>query len=280
MNVRKMYLWDLKKRDFAFTEARGEQMTAVCGQPLLFDGVVWGICLKGDVTVRINYEKYRLRARDMFVLLPEHIFTIMEQTCDAELKFILVSLDYMHGLPLIPDLEVLKNAGDRPCVTLSDENVGDVIALCGMIDRYNATSRQPEQITAPLFLSLVSLILSFFKGAGEENKKKVCSRQETLTRRFFDLMFKHYKTDRSVSFYADRLCVTPKYLSSNVKEVTGHPVQKWMTEIVIADVKRRLRTTDQSVQQISEELHFLTASSFIRFFRTHVGCTPLEYRKK
>lgn len=126
----------------------------------------------------------------------------------------------------------------------------------------------------------MSLILSFFKGAGEENKKKACSRQETLTRRFFDLMFKHYKTDRSVSFYADRLCVTPKYLSSNVKEVTGHPVQKWMTEIVIADVKRRLRTTDQSVQQISEELHFLTASSFIRFFRTHVGCTPLEYRKK
>lgn len=93
-------------------------------------------------------------------------------------------------------------------------------------------------------------------------------------------MLQNYESQRRVSFYADKLCVTPKNLAKVVKGVTGHSVQEWINEVVVIEAKRCLKTSDMSVFQISERLHFMTPSSFVRFFRQHTGFTPLEYRKK
>ena len=71
-----------------------------------------------------------------------------------------------------------------------------------------------------------------------------------------------------------------KRLSAAVKETSGHTALEWLNEAALVEAKRCLRTTDLTVLQISEALHFSTASSFVRFFRQHAGCTPLEYRRR
>ena len=76
-------------------------------------------------------------------------------------------------------------------------------------------------------------------------------------------MLQNYESQRRVSFYADKLCVTPKNLAKVVKGVTGHSVQEWINEVVVIEAKRCLKTSDMSVFQISERLHFTTPSSFV-----------------
>ena len=105
------------------------------------------------------------------------------------------------------------------------------------------------------------------------------TRQEQLTQDFFTLLLEHHERQHGVAFYADRLCISAKYLSSVVKSVTGYAPHTWINEAVVMQAKRKIRTTDRSIQQIAESLHFATSTSFVRFFRQHTGCTPLDYRK-
>ena len=104
------------------------------------------------------------------------------------------------------------------------------------------------------------------------------SRQEVLTEKFFEVLSKYYIKERSVAFYAEKLCLTPKYLSMTVKKVTGFPITSWMNEVVIIEAKRLLKMTDSTVLQISEELNFPNPSFFGRFFKQYAGMTPLAYR--
>ena len=126
--------------------------------------------------------------------------------------------------------------------------------------------------------SLVLLTASKFEQANLKCDR-LFSRQEILTQHFFDLLSQFFLEKRKVSFYADRLFVTPKYLSTTVKTVTGFPIQNWINEIITTEAKRYMKTTDYTIQQIAEQLNFPTATSFSRFFKRYTGYKPLEYRK-
>ena len=95
-----------------------------------------------------------------------------------------------------------------------------------------------------------------------------------LSDRFFRLLTIHYKKHRSVQFYADKLNLTPKYLSTAIKKVTGRPILEWIHEAVLIDAKMLLRTTHLTVQQISDQLNFSSPSAFVQFFKKHTGKTP------
>ena len=161
---------------------------------------------------------------------------------------------------------------------MSEEQQEDFIKIYTLIEKYGNNNTLSKQIQDTLTLSLVLIATSLFDNI-QINKKVPYSRQEDLTRCFFEILLRHYETERNVFFYADKLCITPKYLTTAVKSVTNHSVQSWINEVVLIEAKRYLNTSILTIQQISEKLHFPTSSSFIRFFRTHVGCTPLCYRK-
>jgi AraC-like DNA-binding protein len=104
------------------------------------------------------------------------------------------------------------------------------------------------------------------------------SRKEELTRDFFQLLSEYFETERQASFYASKLYVTPKHLSTCVSEVTKLSILEWINTVTVLNIKRRLRTTNDTIQQISEDFNFQTASTFIRYFRQHTGTTPLKFR--
>lgn len=277
MNIKELSCRDFNKEDFVFIKLKEEY----CNQPLLFDGFVWGICRKGLVKFKINGQEYILQSQEVFVILPKHIFTLIEYSSNVDLKLILASSDYLHSIPIAPDFDVLKNVWNHPCVKLQDEDMKDMIEICRMLGHRSITNEYSKNIRTILFLSLIFMIASFFQeNTNKENVQLLLSHQEKLVYRFFDLVLQYYKTERNVSFYANKLCVTSKYLSTNVKTVTGYPVQSWIFEIIIAEAKHLLCTTGYSILQISEELNFLTVSSFVRFFKTQTGYSPLKYRKR
>jgi len=89
----------------------------------------------------------------------------------------------------------------------------------------------------------------------------------------------YYKKERSVSFYAGKLYVTPKYLSSLVKAVSGKTAGEWIAEIVVLESKVLLKSSSKSIQEISVELNFANQSFFGKYFKQHTGMSPYAYKK-
>lgn len=92
------------------------------------------------------------------------------------------------------------------------------------------------------------------------------------------LVEQHFTTQRSVSFYADRLCLSPKYLSALVKSVCGYTVQEIVFKAIIRRSIFLMKNTNMTVQQISDEMHFPNASAFGTFFKRNTGLSPRHYR--
>ncbi|MCD8260826.1 MAG: helix-turn-helix domain-containing protein [Bacteroides sp.] len=93
------------------------------------------------------------------------------------------------------------------------------------------------------------------------------------------LIFKHYRNERSVSFYAEKLFITPNYLSEAVKQATGKKVTDLVAGAILLDAKAQLKSTTHTIQQISDSLHFPNPSFFAKYFKKYVGVSPKVYRE-
>ena len=105
------------------------------------------------------------------------------------------------------------------------------------------------------------------------------SRREEIFRRFIALVNEHSKQERSVNFYADKLCLTPHYLSTIIREASGQTVMQWINQSVVLEAKVLLKHSDLLIFQISDELNFPNPSFFSKFFKRMTGMTPAEYQK-
>jgi AraC-like DNA-binding protein len=86
--------------------------------------------------------------------------------------------------------------------------------------------------------------------------------------------------ERGIGFYADKLCHTPKYLSTTIKEVSGKLAGEWIDDYVMLEAKVLLKSTNMTVQQTSERLNFATQSHFGTYFKRLAGVSPKEYKRK
>ena len=107
----------------------------------------------------------------------------------------------------------------------------------------------------------------------------VPSRRDELLLQFTKMVSENYKEHRKVSYYADKMCLTPKYLSTIVYEVGGRYARDIIAEFVICEAKRCLLNTSMMVQEISDYLHFSCQSFFGKYFREHTGMSPQAYRQ-
>lgn len=279
MNIYEIGKLNLSGRNFAFktiSEFLGKNFQ---DHLFVFDGFLFYICINGTAKITIDYKEYSIDANSMVVVLPKHLCKISGCSSDLDIRMVLVSSDFLCHLPITPDFDLLKKMVVQPCVKLDERKLEDLQKIHSLINRYGPADKFAGQIQDTLIYSMILMIASSF-GNLPSDPPRTFTRQETLVKKFFDLLIDSCETKRSVSYYADKLCVTPKYLTTVVKSISNHPVQNWINEAVLISAKRYIMTTDLTIHQIADKLHFLTASSFVRFFRVHVGCSPLDYRKR
>ena len=96
--------------------------------------------------------------------------------------------------------------------------------------------------------------------------------------RFIKSVEANYRKEHSVKFYADKLCLTPKYLSSIIHDISGKHASDWIHDYIVLEAKALLKSTDMNLKNISDLLNFCTPSHFGRFFKHFTGLTPSEYK--
>lgn len=248
-------------------------------EPFFFDGSIFIICLKGSGVIRINYKNYELRTNSVLTVFPKQIVETIQKTDDYLIEILFISSSFIAELPF-HNYSILYKITKNPCVQVAKKDMFDLLELHALVVKYNYETDNyfRKQMITGLLYTLVMKISTLYTKEFQADKERKISRQEELTEKFFVLLLNNETNERQVSYYAEKLFLTPKYLSGMIKKETGYPIQNWINEVILLHAKNLLKTTPDSILEISEKLNFPTPSSFIHFFKLHLGMTPLKYR--
>lgn len=155
-----------------------------------------------------------------------------------------------------------------------------------MLDTYFNLIHEKTLETAPhasdIIRSLIYIVINELDGIYKSRPTELSSgydkNLDTLSQ-FKALLSEHFVEERQVSFYADKLHLTPKYFSTLIKETSGKTAGEWINDMLVLEAKVRLQNHKQSIAQIAFDLNFSDPSHFGKFFKKHVGISPSDYRK-
>ena len=240
---------------------------------LIRNGIVFIICKSDEGSVVIDSKEYKLSNNSLIVLPENHIVNIHTGLLSNS-NIIAVSLDYILNMPSPIDTAIFGYSRYRSVIRVSDDKFNDLQSYYQFIYKESKEqSKYQAEIIQSIFYALVLEIVGeyerVFEGVGPAHIKS-----DSLSDRFFQLLATNYKKSRSVKFYAEKLNLTPKYLSTAIKRATGRPILDWIHEAILIDAKMLLRTTDMTVQEIADQLNFSSPSAFVQFFKKHTGKTP------
>lgn len=111
-----------------------------------------------------------------------------------------------------------------------------------------------------------------------EEVESVENRQDTILRSFLKLVWKYYKSEHNMEFYAGKLCISAKHLSRVVSEKLGKTPYAVIRDELLQRASYLLKDTKMPVQDISAELHFSEMAAFCKFFKKHNGISPTAFR--
>jgi len=239
-----------------------------------------GFCLEGSAEIEINLKKRVITKNEIVLIALNSIVFHREMSDDFRVAFFSISKniteDLLNYLRKYPPVFLLKP--DFPSIILTDEEMEEAMSFFQLM--WNVVEDvENDHRTETLKHLLCALLIKIHGYASKYmNNTAPVSRKEEMIRQFFLLVSEHLKESKDVSFYANKLCVSPKYLSSLIKQIIGKPAKECIDYCVILESKLMLRSSC-TIQEISQELNFPNQSFFGKYFKKHTGVSPLHYRR-
>lgn len=237
-------------------------------------------CLQGELHVRISLKEYTLRP-DMFcVIITGMIFEVLSISNDFRGFMIATRTNFMPVTEKTTQvMSFYKCLQSRHCFVLEEK---EVMAFVGVYHSIKATLQELDHpYRIPMLQSYIQILyyrmLPIVLKEEESRSKYSHTRQEEIFQRFIGEVEKHYRKERSVKFYADLLCISPKYLSTVIYKISQRLAGEWIDAYVILEAKTLLKSGKLTIQQISEQLNFSNQSFFGKFFKRCAGMSPKEY---
>lgn len=240
------------------------------------------VCLKGKIECSINLKNYCITENHLLVNFAGDIIQI-QRTEDLLGYAIMLSEDFLQQLQLDFRLRAqsyISIRGNGPVMVPYNELVA--LKPYYILLKKNIEDDNPEVIkglAVALSHTIISLLRRFQPRIQSELEWER-SRSQQLFDKFMMLLNTYHTSERSLQFYAGKMCLTPKYVSGVIKRFSGKGVLEWINEYVILEAKMMLRYTQMTVQEIAYALNFPTQSAFGKYFKLQVGIGPKQYRRE
>lgn len=248
--------------------------------PHRLDGACMVVCSRGAVDAGVDVARRHIEAGDIMVLKPGHVITSIRESDDFGGFLISVSSDKLTSLfPNIRYLPVFTvRFNENPVIHLTDDEMRPLALIHRLL--IDHLKRPDKPFHRHTLVSMCEVLffhtLSLYSSRTDIDTHH--SRREELLAGFMQLLEDNFRTERTVTFYADRLFVTPKHLSAVLKDIYGESTRQWIERRVIQEAKLLLRTTGLDVQEISSQLNFANPSFFGKYFKHLTGMSPRDYR--
>lgn len=246
------------------------------------DYYIYAICLSGTASLSLNGEKIKLKKDDFFAAIPSTAIQVFEHSDSFRLKILLFERAFL--LKNISDTRQLEQLGFFNFDTLAHIQLQkqEALFLKQKLDAIREKSMTTGLFHDTIVQSLLINILFetaelYFKYMGE-TKKKALGSDELLFMNFMRLVNFNFKNEQQLGFYAEKLFVTPKYLITVCKKVSGKTPGTLIAEALLSEAKLLLSIPEQNISTVSAELGYSSVAAFSKFFRKKTGISPLAFK--
>lgn len=240
------------------------------------------LCTGGRKELQINFADYTLTPGSLAFIYPNSMWRPLATSSDFEAHYFSIQGTSAKEWNAFIDLDTVFSLSSyiakHPHTQLSLDETQVMTQYLNLLkSRYEANA---QAIIIRFILSAFTLELNRIFTAREKSDRSKISRQEDILWKFLTLLKQYHKEERTVNFYADKMCISPKHLSSVIKQMSHKTAHEIIADIVTMTAKRLLKTTTMSIQEISDELNFANQSFFGKFFKQNTGQSPSAYRRK
>ena len=238
-------------------------------------------CRRGSATVTVDQLRDRITRDTLLLLLPGSILHLNERTDDFRVRFCAFSLELFSEAAYRLDPSFFHILHEHAIIRLPDRIIEGVRNWFPMAS-YTYRDRGNIFRNTIIRNRLQNVLLEAFdktqRFAPDVHSQTGTTRQADLFQRFVALVHEHCTEQREVAFYADRLCISTRYLSTIIRSVAHSTAKEFIDRSVVLEIKMLLGSTELSVQEIAYRLHFPDQSYLGRFFKKHTGVSPTEFR--
>ncbi len=232
---------------------------------------------QGSARVLINLIEYTIRQTHFSVITPNSIVQIIEISPDFDMQMMAMNQDFLPISGKEDFFSYLLHHQKNILLLLSPQEVLQTEYYFTLMWNILQEPTFRREAIRHLLASLLYYIEYIAQSNMLMNPVRL-TRQEDIFQRFISLVNACSKKERNVNFYADKLCLTPRYLNTVVRQASQQTVMDWINQSIILEAKILLKHGNRLVYQISDELNFPNPSFFCKFFKRMTGMTPHEYQ--
>jgi AraC-like DNA-binding protein len=265
--------------DYIFGEASGKVLNEYMRFPCKIKCGVYAFMVKGSARATVNITQYNFRENDLIYLAPNSFFLVHEFSEDAKLSYIIFSSSFLE-----------KNAYSirRPRIVMADacQIVNTTAEQTNIITNFSqlledAVNCTPCMLNTERMVHIYNLIHLIFQDyfvANSETKAQAMDRKTEIYQEYSELVMKHYHEWHHVADYATAMHITVPHLCSTIKQASQRTAGDLIVDAIVTDAKAQLKLSMSPIKEIASSLGFENVAFFNRFFKTHTGITPKNYR--
>ncbi|MDE6078006.1 MAG: helix-turn-helix domain-containing protein [Muribaculaceae bacterium] len=251
--------------------------------PLRIDALLIALCTEGSGKIGIDLREYEIKKNTIIVIQPKNFIYLSNYSDDFKCSAVVCSNHVVEDvLPKLTEiLPLLMHHRTEPVSYLSEEDANNISNFYDFLRKKLRGPKTPflkQKVLCMLQAALYEMMdIHLQNSSGVATQR---TRKEEIMAKFILAVSEHFREQRQVAYYAHKLFITPKHLSSVVKELSGRTAGDWIENYVVMEAKVLLKTTDRTIQEIALYLNFANQSFFGKYFKHHTGMSPTSYRKK
>ena len=254
--------------------------------PSRLNALIIGVGTEGETSLTSILQEFRLKKDSLFIFSPKHILQVQSNN-RFKAHLIVIAPDFLKRINIDTKrmMPLFLQFGSLPCMELTHAESQSLRSFISIVEQElkgSETDFSSEIIGGLIAATIYKVgdILTHYLTEHPEVDSPIHNRAEEYFRQFTELLGEHYKHERSVGFYARQLCITPKYLTTLIKRISGKSVSEWIDNYVILEAKTLLKYSNMSVQEIAYYLNFPNQSFFGSYFKRNAGMSPSQYKAK
>ena len=265
--------------DYIFGEASGKVLNEYMRFPCKIKCGVYAFMAKGSARATVNITQYDFHENDVLYLAPNSFFLVHEFSEDARVIYIVLSSSFLekNAYSIRRPRLAAVDACQQVQVTAEQREV--ILHFSILLEE--AVNCSPSMLNSERMVfvyNLIHLVFTDYFVANSETKYQPMDRKSEIYQEYSELVMNHYHEWHHVSEYASAMHITVPHLCSTIKQASSRTAGDLIVDAILTDAKAQLKLSMASIKEIASSLGFENVAFFNRFFKTHTGVTPKNYR--
>lgn len=263
------------------TEEERATLNNITTKPHKFDFCTIIHHTSGTARIKIDMQEIHIeQPNNSIKLAPGQIVEIENLSKDFDATMLILSKDFIEDLMVYLNGQITfrSRKGFKIIEHLTEEEMN--MEKLFIKAAYHILSDKQNPFRLKVIQHIIMAIFyssEKIRNIKEDNAPR--SNADILSKEFICLVQENFRQERQLQFYADKLCITPRYLSRVVKESTDSSAAEWIERYVVLEARALLKSTNMTIQQISDYLNFPSQTFFGKYFKRRMGVSPKEYRR-